>query len=81
MPADHNFRFEPRLLRRSLEAHGRIESLTGLSLLWGFPRWGQALEKLNPATARWVLASLDRAARIIPSWADVLVAIAVPRGS
>ncbi len=81
MPADHNFRFEPRLLRRSLEAHGRIESLTGLSLLWGFPRWGHALEKLNPATARWVLTSLDRAARIIPSWADVLVAVAVPHGS
>jgi SAM-dependent methyltransferase len=80
MPEDHNFRFEPRLLRRSLEAHGRIESLTGVSLLWGFPHWGQTLEKLSPASARSILSVLDRLAGAIPGWADVLVAVAVPRG-
>jgi len=80
MPEDHNFRFEPGFLRQSLEPYSRIESLTGVSLLWGFPRWGQTLEKLTPASSHFILFQLDRAARIIPAWADVLVAVAVPHG-
>jgi len=79
-PEDHNFRFEPRFLRQCLEPQSRIESLLGVSLFWGFPRWGQALEGLDPPAANFILSLLDRTAQKIPAWADVLVAVAVPRG-
>lgn len=79
MPPDHNFRFEPRFLRQCLEPHCRLESLLGVSLLWGFPRWGQWLEQLRPETAAFILTRLDQTARLLPSWADVLVAVSIPR--
>ena len=79
MPEDHNFRFEPAFLRHCLEPHCQIHSLLGVSLLWGFPHWGQALQKLAPPTAEFILTRLDWTARRVPAWADVLVAIGIPR--
>ena len=78
-PEDHNFKFDLPFLREKLAPHFEIESLTGLSLFWCFPKWGATLEKLSPKNQVRVLKFLDAVARAKPSWSDVLVVRARPR--
>lgn len=78
-PDDHNFKFDKKFLLQKLEAGFEVETLTGLSLLWCFPKWGAFLEKLSPPGQERVLNFLDWLARVFPSQSDVLVATATPK--
>jgi len=78
-PEDHNFKFDRKFLAQKLKPYFEVEMLTGLSLLWCFPNWGAALEKLSPDMQNAALQFLDRLARILPSWSDVLLVRARPK--
>jgi ubiquinone/menaquinone biosynthesis C-methylase UbiE len=78
-PDDHNFKFDKKFLTAKLELNFKIESLSGLSLLWCFPKWGALLEKLSPGAQSGVLNFLDRIAYVFPSLSDVMVVIASPK--
>jgi SAM-dependent methyltransferase len=77
-PEDHNYKFDLAVLKSLMRRHCDLEPILGLSLLWGFPRWGALLRKLNPRTVSFLLAGLDRAARLAPGLSDVLVAVGKP---
>jgi SAM-dependent methyltransferase len=78
-PADHNFKFDLPTLTGLMEPHCTLESVLGLSLLWGFPRWGALLEKLPARVVSPILTGLDAGARLFPALADVIVAVGKPR--
>ena len=78
-PLDHNYKFDLDTLTRLLAAHGRIQSVLGMSLLWGFPNFGSFLRKLPASFSAAVLRGLDAGARLMPGLSDVLVARATPR--
>ncbi|HUT53529.1 MAG TPA: methyltransferase domain-containing protein [bacterium] len=76
-PEDHNFKFDLKVLRKVMGGHCRIEKIKGVSMLWGYPKWGAFLRK-HPLLTPPVLRALDRAARAAPSLSDVLVAVGRP---
>jgi SAM-dependent methyltransferase len=78
-PDDHNFKFDLPFLRAKLAPQFEIEFLTGLSLLWCFPKWGAVLENLSPKNQGRILKFMDAVARAVPSWSDVLVVVAKPK--
>ncbi len=78
-PHDHNFKFDLPLLQRLMGEHCRIESMLGVSMLWGFPKWGKLTQKMPAKMSGITLKSLDRLAKAAPTLADVLVATGTPR--
>jgi len=79
IPKDHTHKFDyPTLLFLS-NKHLRVESVRGVSLLWGFPRWSSFLKRIPPPLASILLRSLDRIAYCFPGWSDVLVLVGRPR--
>ena len=79
VPADHFTRYEFALMREQASQHLVLEEAIGVSLAWGLPLWARALERLPGALADRVLASLDGAARLFPTLADVIVLAGRPR--
>jgi SAM-dependent methyltransferase len=79
-PLDHNFKFDLKVLTQLMRKHCRIESIRGVSMLWGYPKWGAFLRR-HPGVAPAVLKSLDQAARIMPSLSDVIIAAGPPTKS
>ena len=73
VPSDHFTRYDPELLREQVGAHLRIESWTGVSLLWGVSPWIRLLGRLPGPAARSLLRGADRVARRLPDLADVIV--------
>ncbi len=78
-PHDHNFKFDLDVLKNLMGKHCKIKSMTGLSMMWGFPRWGAVTRKMPDTMADFTLKSLDRWARSTPTLADVLVATGTPK--
>jgi len=80
VPADHTFKFDyPSIIplaRRFL----RVESIKGVSLLWGFPRWSGMLKKIPHPWALILLRGVDKIASWNPAWSDVLIITGRPRG-
>jgi SAM-dependent methyltransferase len=73
IPRDHLHRFHHPFLMECLPATVRLERDRGISLLWGFPRWGELLRALPEGLSRCLLVGLDRVARVNPWFADVIV--------
>ncbi len=73
IPADHTYRFDHAVLMRMIPLGLRLEQDRGVSLLWGFPRWGEVLRRLPKGISRAALLVLDQLARRTPTLADVLV--------
>ena len=78
-PKDHNYKFDYPFLKKQINKYFQLEKIEGLSLLWGFPYWGEFLEKLPAPLAQAILKFLDLLARIFPPLSDVLIAQAVPK--
>ncbi len=76
-PLDHNFKFDLQVLRRVMGQRLTIQTIKGVSLLWGYPKWGAFLRK-HPRLAPPVLRTLDLAARLLPTLSDVLIATGRP---
>jgi SAM-dependent methyltransferase len=81
IPEDHTYRFDHALLMRLIPSELRLERDRGISLLWGFPRWGEALRRIPKGLSQAALRSLDQLARRAPTLADVLVVRAIRRQS
>jgi len=73
-PEDHNYKFDLAVLKNLMSKYCEVEKIAGLSLLWGFPKWGMTTRKMPPRLAGAALRLLDRGARLAPSLSDVLVA-------
>ncbi len=80
IPADHRFKFDHPLSLGLLPHELRLHEDLGISLLWGFPHWGQILRALPKGLARGCLRGLDLVAKRIPSLADVVVITAIKSG-
>ena len=73
IPADHTYKFDWASIMALAQRHLRVEHLQGVSLLWGFPRWPNALQKLPRPVALILLRFLDKIASWHPPWSDVLI--------
>ncbi len=79
IPRDHLHKFDyPSTLAIALK-HLRVESVRGVSLFWGFPRWANFLRNIPGPLAQVVLRGLDWVAHRCPDWSDVLVVTGIPR--
>lgn len=78
IPRDHTHKFDHAAILATAGRHLRIESVRGISLLWGFPRWSRVLERTPRAAASVLLGCLDRIARRRPEWSDVLIVVGSP---
>jgi SAM-dependent methyltransferase len=73
VPPDHTQKFDYPFLKRLVNKHLKAEKAAGVSLLFGLPWWGMFLAKCPRAMSLAILNSLDKAARHLPSFSDVLV--------
>jgi SAM-dependent methyltransferase len=78
IPRDHTHKFDHAAILTTAGRHLRIESVLGVSLFWGFPRWPWVLERTPKAAASVLLGCLDRIARRRPEWSDVLIVVGSP---
>ncbi len=78
-PEDHNHKFDYEFLHESMGKFCRIESLTGVSMLWGMPYWGKLMSRLPESWSTAVLEFLHSRARTRPRLSDVLIAVGIPR--
>lgn len=79
-PHDHVYEFSLPFIKGLVDQRAaRMERPLGLSMFWGFPKWGPWLKKLPPRTSGALLKTLDRVARLFPGLADVLVIRLVKR--
>lgn len=75
VPSDHFTRYDPELLRDQINRAVAIDTWRGISIGWGARFW----PRLPDHAARALLFWLDRAARRVPSWSDVLLVAGRPR--
>jgi hypothetical protein len=78
-PADHNYRFDCPILKKTVADDFEIEKIRGMSLLWTAPYWGKFLSLLPRWASSSVLASLDKIACLFPSLSDVIIIRITPR--
>lgn len=78
-PDDHTYRFHYSNLRQMAGLHLEIRQITGVSLLFGLPWWGQFLTKLPVRVSNGILRGLDMIARFNPRISDVIVLRGIPR--
>ena len=79
IPRDHTHKFDFAATFRVAAKFLKIESVRGVSLLWGFPRWPAALKRVPASTASLLLRLLDRIAWRYPKWSDVVILVGRPR--
>jgi ubiquinone/menaquinone biosynthesis C-methylase UbiE len=80
-PPTHTLRGSYRLVRRLGGNHLRMRECFGVSLLWLFPRWAEIADNIHWPLAHAVLRVLDRLARRLPAFADVIVSTWSPAES
>lgn len=78
LPVDHTYKFDYQSLYNLVKANFQIKSIKGISLLWGVPWWGSILSRLPKPICYGILRALDKAARLFPSLADIIVVKGVP---
>ncbi|MBW2270102.1 MAG: methyltransferase domain-containing protein [Deltaproteobacteria bacterium] len=81
VPHDHFTRYELGLMQEQVAEVVELERVEGVSLGWGFPGWNRLLERMPEAAAHAALQGLDRLARVMPWFADVVVLSGRPRRS
>jgi SAM-dependent methyltransferase len=79
IPKDHTHKFDYPTILFLAKKHLRVESVRGVSLLWGFPRWSNFLKRFPQPLALLLLRSLDKIANWYPDWSDVLILVGRPR--
>lgn len=79
VPKDHTFKFDYPTVLGLAGRYLRVESVQGVSLLWGFPRWAKVLKRIPQAMALILLRGLDKIANWHPDWSDVLIVVGRPR--
>lgn len=77
IPADHCWKFDHPLSVGLLPCEVRLCEDLGISMLWGFPHWGQTLRSLPRGLSWAFLRGLDLVAKRIPRLADVVVIAAI----
>jgi ubiquinone/menaquinone biosynthesis C-methylase UbiE len=80
-PADHNYRFDCPILKKTVAGDFEIKKIRGMSLLWTAPYWGKFLSLLPPWASSAILAFLDKIACLFPSLSDVIIIRVTPRGN
>lgn len=80
VPADHTFKFDYLSIIVLAQQFLWVESIKGVSLLWGFPRWSKGLKKIPRPMALILLRWLDKIASCNPVWSDVLIITGRPLG-
>jgi len=73
IPKDHLYRFGVRSLQELAGRHLSIESVEGVSLLWGFPIWTPFVRAIPLAAALILLRLFNTIASSYPPWSDVLI--------
>jgi SAM-dependent methyltransferase len=73
VPADHTFKFDYPSITALAGQHLRVDLIRGVSLLWGFPRWSNALKIIPRSLGLILLRFLDKIASWHPAWSDVLI--------
>lgn len=81
VPHDHFTRYDLALMREQAGASLELEVVEGVSLAWGLPGWGRAVERLPAWLAQRTLQTLDGLARRLPGLADVVILAGRPRRS
>ncbi len=79
IPRDHTYKFDYPTILGLAAKYLRVESIRGVSLLWGFPWWARVLSRIPQPVALILLRCLDRIASWYPDWGDVLIVIGRPR--
>jgi ubiquinone/menaquinone biosynthesis C-methylase UbiE len=79
VPVDHASKFDYASLRRLVEPCLKVEQAIGISLFFGFPWWGQLLDKLPKGISLAILNSLDKLARHIPLLSDTVLIKCSPK--
>ncbi|KPK87057.1 MAG: hypothetical protein AMJ94_17480 [Deltaproteobacteria bacterium SM23_61] len=79
IPKDHTHKFDYPSTLGLAGKYLRVESVRGVSLLWGFPRWSNFLRRLPRPLALILLSSLDKIATGLPDWSDVLILVGRPK--
>ncbi|MCX5918221.1 MAG: methyltransferase domain-containing protein [Deltaproteobacteria bacterium] len=78
IPKDHIHKFDYPSTLGLAGKYLRVESIRGVSLFWGFPRWSNFLRRLPRPMALILLRSLDKIANWHPDWSDVLILVGRP---
>ncbi len=78
-PPDHLTRYDADLLRAQVERFVEIDAWIGVSLFWGNFWWGRMLKRCPGPLALWILRAADAVARLVPSWADLIIVAGRPR--
>jgi ubiquinone/menaquinone biosynthesis C-methylase UbiE len=73
IPEDHTHRFHREFLLGLLPEGIELELERGVSLLWGFPKWGSLLGRLPTGLSKAILKMLDRVASRLPALADIII--------
>jgi ubiquinone/menaquinone biosynthesis C-methylase UbiE len=73
IPEDHTYKFNYSFLKRLVNNCLEVEQISGVSLLFGLPWWGMFLAKCPKAMSLAILNTLDKLARHLPSFSDVVV--------
>lgn len=73
IPPDHSYKFDYPFLRRLVEPHLKVDRSTGVSLLFGLPRWSSLLARLPGSLSLAILKTLDGLARHLASLSDAIV--------
>lgn len=79
IPPDHTYKFDYSVLRRLVGDCLQIEQVSGISLFFGLPWWGMLLAKCPGKIAFAALNFLDRVARLLPLFSDVIVIVCTPK--
>ena len=81
VPKDHTFKFDYPTILGLAKKYLHMESIRGVSLLWGFPRWSNFLQRIPQPMALILLRALDKIAHWVPDWSDVLILVGRPHDS
>jgi len=80
-PADHNYRFDCAMLKKTVKDDFEIKKIRGMSLLWTAPYWGKTLSLMPKWASSTVLKLLDWGACLLPSLSDVIIVKLAPKAS
>jgi SAM-dependent methyltransferase len=75
IPEDHNVKGDMSFVRALGGDFLELDRVRGISLLWLFSRYGQALDALPQPVARGVWRSLDAIARMRPELSDMIISV------
>lgn len=79
IPVDHTYKFDYLFLSRLVNNDLEVKQAVGVSLLFGLPWWGTFLAKCPRGFSLAILNALDKIARRIPSFSDVIILRCKPK--